>query len=537
MGKIVFKDVLMFSSPCNLDQYLRQWNSISAKSIFPYSFFDSIEAVKDQISFPTKDAFKNELRKTQIDDATYDAAKTEYERRQALSKNDPDKIHTFEDWLIYYNLLDTAPLHQAVDKCFESFHSYFKSDPMLHFSLPSLAFKAMFANYDENDHLIYSFNDSRLRKLFRANILGGLTSCYHRHINLTDTPSPYNSKFSPSNDRFSSIAFFDVNAMYLGTQMQPMPLTPGIEWTLQKKKFTKRSLQPGISFKSLQWLYYLQATEFKGIQIQHAYHRGEKTFNGHKVDGYALVNDQHVFMEFNGCYFHGHCKYHDQMKQDKWNLKANELRKLGKLIAINECDWDRFKCPQIPTQMPRILFKDDQNSILKGIETGELYGFLTCDVETPVAIQEEFEAAGFLFPFLIKKMEITEDLLSPYMQKRFIMREQKPSTTTIQCFNAKDIFLHTSLVQFYLSRGLKISNITHFVQFIGGTALKPFADQITQMRKEATYANDETKSLTSKLYGNSGYGFVLFSNQFLKLIQENNRGCRTLPKSRSSTWL
>lgn len=501
----------MFSSPCSLDQFLRQWNSESAKSIFPYSFFDSIESVRNQKSFPPKSAFNNELRKTQIDDATYNEAKTEYERRQALSINDPDKIHTFECWLKFYNLLDVAPLHQAIDKCFESFHSYFKSDPMMHFSLPALAFKAMFSNYDKNEHLIFSFHDANLRKMFRANIVGGLTNCYHRHINLTEKPSPYNSKFSPSNHRFSSIAFFDVNAMYLGTQMQPMPLTPGIEWVLKNQTFKKRSLQPGVSFKSLQWLYFVQATLFKGIQIQHAYHRGEKTFNGQKVDGYVYFNRRHFFLEFNGCFYHGHCKYHDQIKQDKWNAKANELRKLGQVISINECEWDRFKCPAIPTQMPRILYKDDQTSLLEGIKTGELYGFATCDVETPVSIQAEFEEAGFLFPFLIKKMELNEEHLSPYMHERFIEREQKfKSTTTVQCYNAKQIFLHTSLIQFYLSRGLKISNISHFIQYIGGCALKPFADQITQMRKDATYANDETKSLTSKLYGNSGYGCVIF---------------------------
>ena len=431
----------MFSSPCSLDQYLRQWNSVSEKSIFPYSFFDSIEAVRKQTSFPPKSAFANELRRIQIDDDAYADAKREYERRQALSIDDPEKVQTFEDWLKYYNLLDVGPLHQAIDKCFESFHSYFKSDPMMHFSLPSLAFKAMFAKYNENEHLIYSFNDPNLRKMFRSNIVGGLTNCYHRHINLTDKPSPYNSKFSPSNQRFSSISFFDVNAMYLGTQMQPMPLTPGLEWILKTKTFKKRSLQPGTSFKALQWLYFLQATLFKNIQIEHGYHRGEKNFKGHKVDGYVCVNGQHIFMEFNGCFFHGHCKYHDQIKQDKWNHKANELRKFGKLISINECDWDRFQCPPVPTQMPRILLTDDQNSILEGIQTGELYGFVTCDVETPVSLQEEFEEAGFLFPFLITKMEITEEHLSPYMHGRFIEREQKfKSTTTVQCYNAKQIF-------------------------------------------------------------------------------------------------
>lgn len=401
----------MFSSPCNLESYLRQWNSKSAKSIFPYSFFNSIESVSNQKSFPPKDAFKSELKKLEIDDETYKTAKQEYERRQALSNDDPDKIHTFLDWLRYYNLMDVKPLLKAIEICFENFHSYFKSDPMLHFSLPSLAFKAMFANYNKADPLIFSFNEGRIRKLFRDNIVGGLTNCFHRHVNLTNRPSPYNAKFAPSKDRFTSISFFDVNSMYLAVQLQPMPLTPGLEWIRNGNKFKKRVLQSGVSFKALQWIYFLQATRFKGMQIAHSYHRGEYILEGHKVDGYLQIEGKHVSLEFNGCYYHGHCKYHDDQKQEKWNRKASALRKLGTLISIYECEWDKFIKPSISTDMPRILCEDNHTTLLAGILSGELYGFVTCDVSTPVEIQSEFEEAGFLFPFIIRKTDLTEDLI------------------------------------------------------------------------------------------------------------------------------
>ena len=62
-AQLIFKDILMFSSPCDLSSFLRQWNTKSEKSIFPYSFFDSIESVSKQLSFPPKEAFKNELKK------------------------------------------------------------------------------------------------------------------------------------------------------------------------------------------------------------------------------------------------------------------------------------------------------------------------------------------------------------------------------------------------------------------------------------------------------------------------------------------
>ena len=60
------------------------------------------------------------------------------------------------------------------------------------------------------------------------------------------------------------------------------------------------------------------------------------------------------------------------------------------------------------------------------------------------------------------------------------------------------------MAQFYLSRGMKISNITKFIQYEGGKALKPFAQKVFDMRVEATVEKDEAKSNTAKLYGNSG---------------------------------
>ena len=62
----------------------------------------------------------------------------------------------------------------------------------------------------------------------------------------------------------------------------------------------------------------------------------------------------------------------------------------------------------------------------------------------------------------------------------------------------------TPLAEFYLSLGMKITNITKFVQYEGGAALKPFAEKVVNMRIEATYEKDEAKSNTAKLYGNSG---------------------------------
>ena len=62
VGNFQFRDVLDFTAPTNLDKYLKTWGASEVKSIFPYSFFKSIEDLEATIDFPPKSAFFNELK-------------------------------------------------------------------------------------------------------------------------------------------------------------------------------------------------------------------------------------------------------------------------------------------------------------------------------------------------------------------------------------------------------------------------------------------------------------------------------------------
>merc|ERR1711911_99133 len=54
--------------------------------------------------------------------------------------------------------------------------------------------------------------------------------------------------------------------------------------------------------------------------------------------------------------------------------------------------------------------------------------------------------------------------------------------------------------------GLKVSNVTKFVQYQPGRALAPFVKKVTEGRIAATYEKDEAKANTYKLFGNGSYG-------------------------------
>ena len=54
--------LINYNAPCSLDNYLKTWNGEYSKSIFPYTFFKSVEELKSYTEFPPKEAFYSDLK-------------------------------------------------------------------------------------------------------------------------------------------------------------------------------------------------------------------------------------------------------------------------------------------------------------------------------------------------------------------------------------------------------------------------------------------------------------------------------------------
>ena len=252
-------------------------------------------------------------------------------------------------------------------------------------------------------------------------------------------------------------------------------LTPGIKWTLKGQKYQKSSLCSQTSFKAVQWLYSEQESERcldkngNRVTMEHSYHQGEKTIFDAKLDGYAYIDNRHVVWEFNGCKWHGCLKCFpdwfntatvDQVVQkSNWNKKIQRLRRNNCVIHVM-WEHDFVPNPSIKTRMPRILQTDSENTLLEGIRAGEIFGFAKCSVRTPQELIQKFKEASFLFPPIIQRADITEDLIGPFMKEKMTEQDRKAGQSTlIQTFNGDDLLLMTPLIAFYLENGIKVFNI------------------------------------------------------------------------------
>ena len=216
IGQVTFKDVLQFTSPTSLSKFLKQWGASEVKGVFPYEKFSKVEELYT-VKFPDYQDFFSTIKGSNIQLEDYNRAKEVFDTRIALPRGDPDRWESMMDYLRWYNLLDVRPLVEALENCFKSFNQYFSVDPLSSVSLPSLAFQAMFALFDQSLPLAHSFNESfdDIRQLFRSSVIGGLTTVTHRHINLDNDTGPRNARFAPNGEKFTSVSFWDFNSMYL----------------------------------------------------------------------------------------------------------------------------------------------------------------------------------------------------------------------------------------------------------------------------------------------------------------------------------
>ena len=116
---------------------------------------------------------------------------------------------------------------------------------------------------------------------------------------------------------------------------------------------------------------------------------------------------------------------------------------------------------------------------MKAIYDEEVFGFVKCDVTSSQEMIDRHLNNGFLFPPVITRQTITNDMLSPFMTR---ILEENPKAdkipSPVQTYHGKNLFLLSSLVKLYMDLGLAITNITEFVQYVPGKGLLPFTRKL-----------------------------------------------------------
>ena len=155
-----------------------------------------MQQIRNATSFPAKEAFFNTLKQQHIAEDDYSSCKSLFESKQAAGE-----WRNMGDYLRYYNLLDVEPLVQAITICFDNYAKFFNVDACSRMSLPSIGFEAMYRMHDQALPFVFTSNDKKkkgkkvkkieeylnhkikpVRELFREQVIGGLSTVFHRYI-------------------------------------------------------------------------------------------------------------------------------------------------------------------------------------------------------------------------------------------------------------------------------------------------------------------------------------------------------------------
>ena len=149
-----------------------------------------------------------------MDLETYNKSRDEYYRRKNLPFFHPDRVFNMSCWLKLYQMCDVVPLVTAIKNQFTKFWELFGIDSNCYNSLPGIALDAMFQNFDQDMPYCFSCHSRfpEIRELFRKYFIGGLTTCFCRHVDLSGgSDSPVNARHLPNGDPGTAVTVQDVN--------------------------------------------------------------------------------------------------------------------------------------------------------------------------------------------------------------------------------------------------------------------------------------------------------------------------------------
>ena len=283
--------------------------------------------------------------------------------------------------------------------------------------------------------------------------------------------------------------------------------------------FTRQVMQTRTtwSYEAINWLDWMQTDDrFKDTTIQHALNNGEKIIHvgdrRYSVDGYAVVDGRPHFLEYDGCAYH-HCECPDSKssfftKSDD-SKRNQDLSSIGILITMRSCQWNAMKSGLVYKSSISTFYntkKITEANIMNAVASGEFYGLIQVDVTSPPDVIEHFLKLNH--PPVFKHICVEEDMINATFRQKLVEKKVKfPLEKQLTlCFNAEGYLMSTDLAQFYLEKGMKLSNLQLAIEYPRTQPLANFVNLVTAKRKEATRLKDNNLQQTYKLVMNSSYG-------------------------------
>ncbi|MCP4652814.1 MAG: hypothetical protein GY858_05465 [Candidatus Omnitrophica bacterium] len=447
---------------------------------------------------------------------------------------------TLRDWVGIYTACDVEPLVTACEKFANIFWTFAKCEIFHDYiSLPGVSERIAFSKL-QADTKIY-IPSPIVYDLIRKNIMGGLSTIYVREA-IKGVTKINEHIYGDSAEFVGGITSFDMTNLY-GFAQNSVPSGPEIlrykirsyipEFGCEKQKKNKMT---ELILSLLSWIFK------KKVQTQ--WNSGEfspiLSTTRHRVDGYfaELGLGIEIFGHGGHACIYPTCKkfydpeeIHPILKIKNDDVRKRDFKRInylsqffpGKIFVVYICQFEKeFQSPsgqffslyqkflQIHPEWNILYKKRTESQILREIFEGKIFGFVLADFECDDSLKKKTD----MWPLFPKKVEIgredTGEIMQKYLEASNLYANKR--LQLIQSHFARQAFYSTSLVQFYLEMGVKVSNVTLVVQYQPTADLWEFVMWGANLRLEASLSKNKNKEIfgsCAKLAVNSFFGFTI----------------------------
>ena len=457
-GDVQLLDIMNFlGAATSLDSFLKAYKTSETKGFFPYEWFDCPQ--KMNISeLPPYDAFFSKLRNVNPLEKDYSDYRkllsSGFKTEEALSKMkfskpppsgeenyqylldiwNHENMCTFKDFLLWYNNKDVVPTLEAMQKMLAFYHKKGIYVLKLGCTLPNLANICL---HKTTSAKFYAFTetDKDLLQKIRENMVGGPFIVFTRKAVVDGT------FIRNSGNTCKSIVRIDASQLYPYSMCQPMPteLYTRWEYDTESNRF-KPQQNKSRNFENMVMSYFQR--QRPDCKIESFYTTGtQKKIDCCKVDG-CCAHCNTVF-EAMGCFYH-YCSCQEarpflteediergNKKREMDQMRKQYIREKGyNVVEMWECEWwNLYKTTTCVKEHLRQSFPYKRSlreeSLLEQIRSGNLFGYVQCDIEVPEELKGNFPN----FPLIFKNTNVDGHdiglLMKDYAEKEGLLSQPR----------------------------------------------------------------------------------------------------------------
>ena len=512
----------------------------SVKSYFPYEWFDSYDKL-DYPGLPPPACWFSTLKGCNVLGKSDEEINRNYEICQKKLMEISPRNPKFQHFLVFYNSMDVGPMLVATQRWLAYYIEENQIDVLKEtMSLPGIARLRMYRAASRYPHFMgFSLTDPKhpnLEKLIVDNLCGGPSQIFTRHHEAgktfirpsqCDEVSHEDHNYAQQGKTCQSVLGYDASSLYPYCLTKPLPVGPPAHYELYRPE---DGFMLGNHFEAsmacsrqsqLQMNYCCSLDS----SYRHLWNTGKEVRIGNfRVDAYSPSKNK--IIEVSGCYWHSHecfpglVRSPEQVaRYERTVARAQFIEEVTgiKVKLVWECQIPRHIKDGRPPVYLDLKKKTGRQIMSEGellalVKTGKFFGAVEVDIEVPDSLKEKFSEFAPLF--VTCEIPMTKEVIGEHMYK--YVEEQhlslKPRKQLVAGLKARQILLATPLLQWYLSKGLKVTRVYQAIEWNSQPCLQKFFESVAQDRRQAS--GDPTKeahAAKQKLTANSAYGATLLN--------------------------